>query len=79
EEIQLNQNYISEKVNRQLIGKKLEVLVDYKDEESDMFLGRSYGDAPSIDQVIQIDRPAEVGEFTTITVEDSTATELTGK
>ena len=79
EEIQLNQNYISEQVNRQLIGKKLEVLVDYKDEESDMFLGRSYGDAPSIDQVIQIDRPAEVGEFTTITVEDSTATELTGK
>lgn len=79
EEIQLNQNFITEQKNKQIIGKRLEVLVDYKDEESDFFLGRSYGDAPSIDQVIQINRPAEVGEFTTITVEESTATELAGK
>lgn len=79
EEIRLNQDVISERKNRQLLGKYVEVLVDSQDEETGLNIGRTYGDAPAIDQIVKVNRSARIGEFTTITVKQTSAYEICGK
>jgi len=79
EEIRLNQDLISERKNKQLLGKSVEVLIDSEDEEKGTYVGRTYGDAPAIDQIVRVDRSARVGEFTTINVEQISAFEIYGK
>ncbi|KPK96371.1 hypothetical protein AMJ80_00300 [bacterium SM23_31] len=79
EEIRLNQDLISERNNKQLLGKSIEVLIDSEDEETGKYIGRTYGDAPAIDQIVRINRSAYTGEFTTITVEQASAYEIYGK
>lgn len=78
EEIQMNQQFVSERKNKRLAGKTLKVIVDYYDEDSSIGIGRTANDAPMIDQIVKIKRPVTVGEFTEITVDQVTATEIIG-
>ena len=77
EEIKMNQEMISERKNVSLLGKNIEVLIDLKDKNQ--YIGRTYGDAPDIDQIVRVNRRVCVGAFTTITVEKVTSTELIGQ
>ena len=69
---------IAEEVARSLIGRELEVVVDGLDEESGIYYGRSYMDAPDIDTRVYFDSPYEheVGEYVTVTVTDSRGYDL---
>ena len=69
---------ISEEFARSLIGRELEVVVDGLDEESGIYYGRSYMDAPDIDTRVYFDSPYEheVGEYVTVTVTDSRGYDL---
>ncbi len=78
DEIRFNHDSAAEKQNRKKIGKKIVTLVDSIGENSE-FIGRTEADAPEIDHIVRINRNAVVGEFTTITVEDSATFELIGK
>ncbi|MDD5269875.1 MAG: 30S ribosomal protein S12 methylthiotransferase RimO [Candidatus Omnitrophica bacterium] len=53
EEIMSIQQRISEKINRSIIGRELDVLIDEPDpSDKGVFLGRSYMDAPEIDGTV---------------------------
>ena len=69
---------IAEEFARSLIGRDLEVVVDGLDEESGIYYGRSYMDAPDIDTRVYFDSPYEheVGEYVTVTVTDSRGYDL---
>ena len=69
---------IAEEFARSLIGRELEVVVDGLDEESCIYYGRSYMDAPDIDTRVYFDSPYEheVGEYVTVTVTDSRGYDL---
>ena len=69
---------IAEEFARSLIGRELEVVVDGLDEESGIYYGRSYMDAPDIDTRVYFDSPYEheVGEYVTVTVTDSRGYDL---
>ena len=69
---------IAEEFARSLIGRELEVVVDGLDEESGIYYGRSYMDAPDIDTRVYFDSPYEheVGEYVTVTVTDSRGDDL---
>lgn len=77
EELILNQETISEEKNKRLLGKNIEVLIDLK--HKNQYIGRTYGDAPEIDQIVRVNRKACVGEFTTIKINKVTKTELIGQ
>lgn len=49
------QNSISFENNKRLIGKKIQIIIDGKTSEN-QFYGRSYGDAPEIDQQVFINK-----------------------
>ena len=69
---------IAEEFARSLIGRELEVVVDGLDEESGIYYGRSYMDAPDIDTRVYFDSPYEheTGEYVTVTVTDSRGYDL---
>ena len=69
---------IAEEFARSLIGRELEVVVDGLDEESGIYYGRSYMDAPDIDTRVYFDSPYEheIGEYVTVTVTDSRGYDL---
>ena len=67
------QQEISEQMNRQWLGKNLEVLVDEPGSEPNSYLGRSYADAPEVDGQVFLKgtRPLKSGEFVQADVIDT--------
>jgi ribosomal protein S12 methylthiotransferase len=64
------QREISFQNNRNMIGKNLEVIIDRK--ENGQYIGRSYLDAPEIDQEIFVEGDnLEIGEFVDVRVFDA--------
>jgi ribosomal protein S12 methylthiotransferase len=64
------QREISFQNNRNMIGKNLEVIIDRK--ENGQYIGRSYLDAPEIDQEIFVEGDnIEIGEFVDVRVFDA--------
>ena len=74
------QNQVSLELNRALVGKKLDVLVEHFDREREAFVGRSHHDCPEIDNTVVI-RNAELvpGEFYRVQVTGCEAYELYGE
>jgi len=70
--MQLQQG-IAEELNRQWMGRELEVLIDEKDSDPMVTLGRSYADAPEVDgQVfVKSKRALTPGEFVRARVVDT--------
>ena len=72
---------ISLEMNQDLIDTSQKVLVDSYDRENDVFRGRTFRDAPEIDNevVIDFDPKIHIGEFVTIDVYDASEYEIYGK
>ncbi|MFC1553906.1 30S ribosomal protein S12 methylthiotransferase RimO [candidate division KSB1 bacterium] len=79
EELRLNQDMISDKINQEKIWKTFEVLIDSFDREEGCFIGRTYGDAPSIDMVVKTNKQVKIGEFTNLKIKDSNLFEIFGE
>ncbi|MCX6161569.1 MAG: 30S ribosomal protein S12 methylthiotransferase RimO [Ignavibacteriae bacterium] len=73
------QREISEENNRNSLGKVVKVLIDRK--ESNYYIGRTYKDAPEIDQEVYIDSNAELkkGEFYNVMIFDYEQFDLFGE
>ncbi|MGL4854518.1 MAG: 30S ribosomal protein S12 methylthiotransferase RimO [Lentisphaeria bacterium] len=72
------QHDISLRKNQALIGKTIPVIIE--DETEDGFFGRSYGDAPEVDNIvhIQVTQDCEVGDEVMVTIVDAEAYDLYG-
>jgi ribosomal protein S12 methylthiotransferase len=70
------QKKISEQQNENLIGKKINVLVDSK--EADLYCARTEWDAPEIDQEVMIksDKRLNIGEFHQVVITDASEYDL---
>ena len=69
---------IAEKFARSWIGRELEVVVEGLNEETGIYYGRSYMDAPDIDTRVYFDSPYEheTGEYVMVTVTGSQGYDL---
>ena len=54
DELMLLQQEISNKKNEEVIGKHMQVLIDYPTSQEDLFVGRSQGQAPDIDGSVYV-------------------------
>ncbi len=78
------QKEIALQKNRKLIGTKVSVLLDEFHRSTKTFIGRTYRDAPEIDNEVLIsvdssDVPFQLGEFVDVLIEDASEYELYGK
>ena len=75
------QQSISLELNRQKIGKRLEVLVEGYDEENYLFFGRSQGDSIDVDGLVYFatEDEVEMGEFVIVEILDADEYDLTGR
>ncbi len=72
------QRKISEENNRAMLGKNIEVLIERK--ENDYYIGRTYRDAPEIDQEVYVTgRGLKAGEFYEVRVNDFEEFDLFGE
>lgn len=77
--MKLQRRIIKEK-NRYYIGKSIDVIIDEKDSEG-IFYGRTYGDAPDIDQQVIIkdfDGTLNRGDIIKVTIKDTYTYDLLG-
>ena len=75
------QNKISTELQKEMIGKELEVLVETKTFDNRYYVGRSYREVPEIDGIIyieMIDKALE-GKFVKVEITDATEYDLIGK
>ena len=73
---------IAFQMGKELVGKKLEVLVEGYDDEQQMYYGRSYMDAPDIDtrtSFVTEQEEVQVGDFVWVEVLDSVGYDLIGR
>ncbi len=72
---------IAEEFARSLIGRELEVVIEGLDEQSGLYFGRSYMDAPDIDTRVWFDSPYEheAGEYVLVSITDSQGYDLLGE
>ena len=77
--LMLEQQQISLKNNREMVGKVLEVLTDGRDRDG--YYGRTYGDAPEIDNAVLFhsDREIKAGEYVRVKVEHALEYDLVGR
>ncbi len=76
------QQQISLEKNTALIGKHMQVLIDEYNPESATFIGRTYRDAPEIDNEVLISAPPEAlkpGDMVTVSIMDGAEYELYGE
>lgn len=80
-EIMKTQRDISNENNRKIIGKHLEVIVEEKDKnDSNLYLGRSYMDAPEVDGIVYIkSAKLKIGDFARVKIIDAYEYDLTGE
>lgn len=71
---------ISRQFNESLVGRKMEVLIEEKDEEG-VYLGRTQYDAPEIDNcvIVRTDKDHEPGDFINIEVTDAYDYDIVGR
>jgi ribosomal protein S12 methylthiotransferase len=84
QELMEMQRNISLRRNTKLIGESIEVLIDEMLENKMTFSGRTYRDAPEIDNEVIIDvasqtRQASIGQFVLTKITDASEYELSGK
>ncbi len=77
EQFMLTQQEISLKKNEALIGKKLDILVEGRQDE--FAIGRSYRDAPEIDGLVFASGQAEIGEMVPVLITNALIHDLSGK
>ncbi len=77
--LMMQQQKISQDVNKKLLGKVIDVLIDEKDE--DFYLGRSQYDAPEVDGMVYVDskKALNAGDFVKVEITDTLEYDLVGK
>ena len=77
----LLQQRISREVNRRLIGREIEVLIEERDKEPGVWTGRTYMDAPEVDGCIFVkaEENLQPGTFVKVRVTDSREYDLVGR
>lgn len=81
-ELIMEQQYvIFERKNRARVGSDFEVIVDGFDEESGLYVGRTYMDAPEIDSAVffSSETALEPGRFVTVRITGTDGYDLTGE
>jgi ribosomal protein S12 methylthiotransferase len=74
------QQQIALERNRELVGRRLRVLVEGPaEEEGSDWVGRSYRDAPEIDGVVFVRGAARPGEFVDVQVTEARPYDLEGE
>ncbi len=73
------QEDISLSLNRELIGKKLQILVDEVDGEDGAATGRTRWDAPEIDQTVRLDANPAPGDFVDAVIVAASEHDLVGE
>ena len=71
------QQGISHQINRGFIGKKLDVLIEGR--QDDLLVGRSYRDAPNIDGLVYVEGNAKVGDIIPVRIHTALEYDLIGK
>lgn len=79
EKIMELQSYISEEVNRSLIGKEFKVLIDRQ--EADYYIGRTEHDSPEVDPevLVKSDYKLEIGKFYGVEITGADEYDLYGR
>jgi len=72
------QQGISMQINQSYVGKTLNVLVEGKDDDKGITVGRSYRDAPEIDGMVFIEGDAKIGDIVPVKITGAMAYDLTG-
>ncbi len=75
------QQAVSYEISQKLIGKKLEVLIDGYLSEEDVYVGRSFRDAPDIDGLVFVyaDRELMTGDMVSVEITDAKEYDLEGR
>jgi ribosomal protein S12 methylthiotransferase len=75
------QREIAEEINKDLLVKEIEVLIDEQDaKDSQLFIGRSEGDAPEVDGGVYVrSKRAKVGDFIKVRITDTLEYDLVGE
>ena len=75
------QQEVSYDNNQQMLGKQLEVLVEGYLYEENIYIGRSYREAPNVDGYIFINAEEEIvsGELVTVRITDANEYDLIGE
>ena len=78
--LEMLQSQIMDDYNAAMIGRRLEILVDGYDRETEQYYGRSYADSPDIDGKVWIgtDEPIIEGSFVTVCVDGLVEGDLSG-
>jgi ribosomal protein S12 methylthiotransferase len=81
DEIMRLQKAVSEELNRSLLGKTVEVLIDEEREDgSGRFLGRTYADAPEVDGSVYVaGKDIRAGEMRNVRITDTLEYDLVGE
>ena len=74
------QRRISKKLNRQRVGQSYQVLIEGI-QANNIYVGRSYGEAPEIDQHIYVisEKPLKAGEFVEVRITKAYDYDLLGE
>ena len=75
------QQAVSYEISQKMIGKTIEVIIDGYLPDDDVYVGRSYRDAPDIDGLVFVysDRELMTGDMVSVTVTDAKEYDLEGK
>ncbi len=83
ETLMREQATISHEINRSFIGKRMEVLVEGRDDSAPgIVIGRTYRDAPEVDGFVRISykgKPPPIGEFVNVEITGAHEHDLEGK
>lgn len=79
DKIMLLQQEISHRKNEDMIGKSYKVLIDEYKEDEGLSIGRSYKDAPEIDNIVVIDEKLVAGSFVNARIISASAYDVQAK
>jgi ribosomal protein S12 methylthiotransferase len=72
------QSKISYEINQTFINKKLDVLIEGKDEKTGILVGRSYRDAPEVDNLTIVRGYGNIGDLIPVKITQASAYDLIG-
>ena len=79
DKIMLLQQEISEQKNKEMVNGVYSVLIDEYKADSDISIGRTYKDAPEVDNIVIVNQKVESGTFVDVKITSSAVYEVTGE
>ena len=79
DKIMLLQQEISEQKNKEMVNGVYSVLIDEYKADSGISIGRTYKDAPEVDNIVIVNQKVESGTFVDVKITSSAVYEVTGE